>query len=351
MPMLDSVLDHLRVLVAADTTNPPRVITCAHPAVAHVCDVLENSGFRVEIDDLGSGCLCILAVRGAPALLINCHLDTVPADAAWDGDPHGLRVEEGRAVGLGACDIKGALACQLAAVQASDGDAALLVTTDEEAGTSRCVRAFVGGGGCEPYEGVLVSEPTRCRLVTAHRGLVSAEVVFHGAGGHASGGGGASAVHALCAWGASCAADERLARHRFNLGRVEGGEKANMIASRATARFGMRPEPGTSVEDVMEMAKASAPPSCEWSVRFTGAALGGSAGGIARRLGVEPAPAVDFWTEAALFAESGLPAAVFGPGDIAQAHTAGEYVELSQLEEAARVYASVFARAKEGAAP
>jgi acetylornithine deacetylase len=50
---------------------------------------------------------------------------------------------------------------------------------------------------------------------------------------------------------------------------------------------------------------------------------------------------VDFWTEAALFSQAGYDTVVLGPGDIAQAHAADEWVELAQLERAATIYAAV----------
>lgn len=351
--MLDAVLDHLRTLVAADTTNPPRVITRAHPAVAHAQLTLDAAGFTVDIEDLGDGCLNLLATRGAPDLLFNCHLDTVPADSEWAGDPHELRIESGRAIGLGACDIKGAAACLLAAATASKGDAAILLTTDEEAGTSRCVRMFAPT--CvDRFEGVVVAEPTGCVAVTAHRGLLSGEVVFRGTGGHASGGGASSALHDLVRWGTACASASELAAHRFNLGRVEGGEKANMIASLASARFGFRAAPESETAAILRAVQAAAPEGsrCEWATRFEGPALAprSVSPALAERLGVEVGAPVDFWTEAAIFAGAGIPAIVFGPGDIAQAHAAGEHVALEQLERAAHAYCTVFAGVKEGAA-
>ena len=51
--------------------------------------------------------------------------------------------------------------------------------------------------------------------------------------------------------------------------------------------------------------------------------------------------AVDFWTEASLFSAAGLNAVVFGPGDIAQAHTADEWVALEQLQTAVRHYVRI----------
>jgi acetylornithine deacetylase len=68
------------------------------------------------------------------------------------------------------------------------------------------------------------------------------------------------------------------------------------------------------------------------------AAARASAQALADRLGVGRGAAVDFWTEAALFSAAGATALVFGPGDIAQAHTAGEWVALAELSACAEVY-------------
>jgi acetylornithine deacetylase len=65
----------------------------------------------------------------------------------------------------------------------------------------------------------------------------------------------------------------------------------------------------------------------------------------AERLGLPIGPAVDFWTEASLFAERGLPAIVFGPGHIREAHTPGEWVELSQIETALGAYRRILTTA------
>ena len=59
---------------------------------------------------------------------------------------------------------------------------------------------------------------------------------------------------------------------------------------------------------------------------------------LAQSLQLQIAPAVDFWTQAALFSAAGLTALVYGPGDIAQAHSADEWVRLSELAEAAQTY-------------
>ncbi len=126
-----------------------------------------------------------------------------------------------------------------------------------------------------------------------------------------------------------------------------------MIASRASARFGLRPAPGSETAAVLQSVQNAVPEGarCEWTTRFEGPALAPryASPALAERLGVEIGDPVDFWTEAALFAEAGLPAIVFGPGDIAQAHAPGEHVSLEQLERAAQAYRSVFTGVREGA--
>lgn len=348
--MLERITNHLNALVGFDTTNPPREIGVDHPALCYARDVLSASGFEIQTTDLGQGSVNLLARRGEAGTLVNCHLDTVPPDGGWDRNPFDLLIENGRAIGLGACDVKGAAACVLAACERTTGAAAVLLTTDEEAGSSACVRSFLEDH-TDAFTGVVVSEPTGCRAVLEHRGIVSGQVEFKGRGGHASARETRSALHDAVQWGAraleaAVAADERGEGWRLNLGQVQGGTKPNMVASSARVRFGIRPPAGVDVDVVMREIRATAPDGADsvWTTRFTAPALHGTEANqmLAARLGIETAPGVDFWTEAALFGRGGLASIVFGPGDIAQAHAPGECVTLEQLEAAAGVYERLF---------
>uniref|UniRef100_UPI00261C7ACE M20/M25/M40 family metallo-hydrolase n=1 Tax=Dokdonella sp. TaxID=2291710 RepID=UPI00261C7ACE len=153
--LLGATLNHLRALVAFDTRNPPRAI-----GTGGIFDYLraQLAGFDLRVTDHGAGAVSLYAVRGQPKLLFNVHLDTVPDSPHWSASPFELRVTEDRAVGLGTCDIKGAAAALLAAAQASDGDAAFLFTTDEEANDARCIAAFLREA--PKYDAVVVAEPT-----------------------------------------------------------------------------------------------------------------------------------------------------------------------------------------------
>ncbi|MHC5003990.1 MAG: acetylornithine deacetylase [Planctomycetota bacterium] len=355
--MRDAVLAHLERLVAFDTSNPPRRIDGAGGAVEHARTVLAAAGFGVTVDDLGDGQVVLLAVRGAPDVLFNVHLDTVPTtEADWTGDPWTLRVGNDRAVGLGACDVKGAAACLLAAAEQSDGPAALLLTTDEEAGASRCVRTFLEQRR-SAFDAVVVAEPTGLRAVTAHRGIGSYELRFDGRAGHASaeGAGEASAVHRALRWGhAALAGGAGSADLRLNIGVLDGGTKANVAAASARVVFGIRP--WTAADGAGAVASLRALPPADrcaaLSVRFEAPPLASTpeAARLAARLGLETADPVDFWTEAALFAEAGLPAIVYGPGSIKQAHAADEWIALADLDGAATTYRRLLSSAAPGAA-
>jgi acetylornithine deacetylase len=348
--LLTSTLDHLRALVAFDTRNPPRAIDSGgifHYLRKHL------PGFECSVVDHGAGAVSLYAIRGKPKYLFNVHLDTVPDSPHWTASPFELRVSDDRAIGLGACDIKGAAAALLTAAQSSEGDAAFLFSSDEEANDPRCIAAFLERK--IPYEAVLVAEPTRAEAVLAHRGISSVLINFHGRAGHASGQQSASdsALHQAIRWGDKALAHVESRAHerfggltglRFNIGRIEGGIKANMIAPTAELRFGFRPLPSTDVDELLATFRAFAETGTDFTETFRGPSLpsGVIADAEARRLLARDVAdaldlpignAVDFWTEASLFSRGGYTALVYGPGDIAQAHTADEWVALEQLHD------------------
>lgn len=348
--LLDATLTHLKALVSYDTRNPPREI-----GTGGIFDYLREQlpGFAVTVADHGAGAVTLYAVRGKPKYLFNVHLDTVPDSPHWTADPHVLQITDDRAIGLGACDIKGAAAALIAVANASNGDMALLLSTDEEANDPRCIAAFLRED--QKYDAVIVAEPTRGEAVLAHRGIHSVQMSFTGQAGHASGEQrpSDSALHQAVRWGAAALdyverqAHERfggLTGLRFNIGRVEGGIKANMIAPTADVRFGFRPLPSMDPDRLLETFRSLVEPHpVTYTELFRGVSLpaGDTATAEARRLaardiadelGIPVGNAVNFWTEAALFSAGGYISFVYGPGDIAQAHTADEWVALDQLQ-------------------
>lgn len=350
------ILEHLAALVGFDTQDPPREVHGDSGIVRYCREVL--AGFDVQLRDHGKGRVSLFAVRGRPAFLFNVHLDTVPAGPGWDSDPLTLKVAGNTAVGRGACDVKGAAACLLALAASQPDNMAVLFTTDEEGSDGCCVRRFLESGGGEPFRQAIVAEPTSCRAVLGHRGFLSVEGVFQGSPGHSSEARALkdNAIHQMTLWAAAAlelaagmthSADDPGAC--FNIGIVRGGTAENVIAGEARVHWSARLRPGSSNEAYYEQVKACVPPgaSVEWRPRFGGEPLpaagqgNGGAREFAGKLALPVGNDVDFWTEAAIFSEFGLPALVLGPGNIAQAHVANEWVELAQLERACDLYRQV----------
>ncbi len=348
--MLDSVLRHLEALVSFDTRNPPRAISAEGGLFGYLATQLPD--FELDLVDHGAGAVSLFARRGTPRVLFNVHVDTVPDSPAWTADPFTLRIEGDRAIGLGACDIKGAAAGLLTAAQASSGDAAFLFSSDEEANDPRCIAAFLARD--HGFGDVVVAEPTRCEAVLAHRGISAVRMQFNGIAGHASAAlsHDASALHQAMHWGVRALehVDAHVAQEfgglkglRFNIGRVEGGIKANVIAPRAELRFGFRPLPSQSMDELHAQLRGFAMEATDYEETFRGPSLPAgdaadaenrrrAAQALAESLQLPIGEAVDFWTEASLFSQAGLNAIVYGPGDIARAHSADEWVALGQLE-------------------
>src|SRR5687768_9122616 len=332
--MLDSVLKHLEALVSFDTRNPPRVI-----GTGGIFDYIRAQlpGFRIEVTDHGDGAVAMLAIRGNPRRLFNVHLDTVPSSEAWTADPLRLRITGDRAIGLGACDIKGAAAGLIAAANRTRGDVAFLFSSDEEANDARCIEAFLADDR-HGFLQAIVAEPTRCEAVLAHRGIRSVLMQFKGRAGHASGAVAleASALHQAMRWGARALdfVDSESHRRfggltglRFNIGRVEGGIKANIIAPSAQVRFGFRPLPSQDIDELhLRFGACAAPGALErYKETFRGPSLPSGdvamaeeqrlpARDLADELQLPIGNAVDFWTEASLFSRAGMTAIVYGPG-------------------------------------
>ncbi len=167
-----------------------------------------------------------------------------------------------------------------------------------------------------------------------------------------------NAIHRALRWGTACFAsiagdepygDNPLNDVRMNVGTIEGGVKPNMIAAKASLGFNLRTAPAQDQEAVMDYMRSLAPEGhlTRWHTRFLAPALPDDTRGeqavedsmaLAERNGLECVPAVDFWTEGALFSEGGMDVIVLGSGDIADAHTADEPVALAELNEMYDIY-------------
>ncbi|AKE52773.1 acetylornithine deacetylase [Kangiella geojedonensis] len=353
-PTMELVKKHLRALVSFDTTNPPRKIM--ESGIVHY---LENNvpGADIEIIDYGNGSINILVTKGQPEYLFNYHIDTVPVTEGWDTDPFDLVEKDSKLFGLGACDIKGAAACMLACIESGIDDYAVLFSSDEEHGNSVCVQSFLKES--HPYKGVIVAEPTQAKAVLAHRGIITANMTFEAESGHSSEPRALddNSNHQAAQWMVKAVnwAEQQLETSYeglkgvcFNIGKIEGGIKPNIIAPKTELKFGLRPLPGKNVKATLDdLIESSGSKSDAVKIGFKAPSLPAKGEHNKNKLLAESlefpiGSPVNFWTEAALFSEAGYPAIVFGPGAIEQAHTANEWVLISDLEKVLQQYWRMF---------
>jgi acetylornithine deacetylase/succinyl-diaminopimelate desuccinylase-like protein len=284
-------------------------------------------------------------------------MDTVGATGAEDG-LFAPRVVGGRLYGRGACDTKGSVAAMLTALLAvarhgarpRETEIVFAGLVDEENGQAGS-RALAGTGLRADL--AVVGEPTRLQVVTAHKGDLWLRLETDGRAAHGSTPHlGQSAVRAMAravtVLEGSYAARIARRRHRLlgtptvNVGTIQGGTQPNVVPAQCRISIDRRTVPGETEASVRRELRAelkrrgvaarlvnlrAAPcPAMEtdarlpWVRRFL-------------ELARQPRPVgVHYFCDAAILAQAGIPSVVFGPGDIAQAHTAGEWIALSSLQ-------------------
>lgn len=319
-------------------------------------ETLVDEGHSPRVDDAGN----VLASRGpgapgAPHLVLNTHIDTVPPHVPYDREGDVVR-------GRGACDAKGPLAAFLDAfcsAAISDGQLTLAVTPDEET-------AQFGGahlGDTLGADGYIVGEPTGLDVCPAARGNFGGHVTLSGESAHASDPD--SGTNPIRAIGSLVEALEQydsregpgehgfLGRPTIAPTRIAGGGPLNQIPEEVTVSFDRRtvpPETGETFFDSLEAyldGRLPAAFGCEVRPAYPESpgpdafatdhdtdlveVLADVSGGEIRPFGAA--------TEASYLARN-APTVVFGPGALADeegpvAHSNREYVRLSAVAAAA----------------
>src|SRR3954469_13770109 len=163
----EGIARRLATLVGFDTQNPSGD---ERPLIEKLAGELRALGAdSVETFAAGRHHAVLARFGAAPRLLINAHVDTVPANAGYTSPAHTLALRDGRLYGIGSADTKGAIAAilealsmRVAAGRRPDG-VAILFSGDEESG-STMARAFLASGLAAGIERAIVCEPTSCRI-------------------------------------------------------------------------------------------------------------------------------------------------------------------------------------------
>lgn len=310
-----------------------------------------------------------LDVGAERTLLLEAHMDTVTLEPTGASmlDP---RVENGRMTGRGSCDTKAALAGMLTALESliprqRELKVNLIVmgSVDEEY-LMRGIVAFAEGG--PTVDAAVVGEPTGLNVVRAHKGLVRWTIETRGRSAHTSRPEvGDNAIYQMV----KVIDDLRgqidpqlaqrshplLGRPTFTVSTIHGGLGVNIVPDQCAITVDRRTLPGERPDDVIAELQAAVAtiegvrvvvqdpfaniagldtpadhPFVQLATRVAHAH-----GGAAQAVGVP------YGTNAPGLAAKGVPTVVLGPGDIAQAHSEDEWVELEQVERAAELYAQL----------
>jgi acetylornithine deacetylase len=300
--------------------------------------------------------------KEVPGILLSGHMDVVPArEPGWTSDPFALREHDGRLYGRGTSDMKGFLACALAALPALAAmplarPVHLAFSYDEEAGcrgVPHLIRLLPDL--CARPQGCIIGEPSGMRAIRAHKGKAAARIEIRGRSGHSSRPDqGLNAIHAMAAiLSEAVAAASALASGPYDgnfeppysslqVGVIRGGQAVNIIPDLCTADLEARAIAGISPAGLLEPVRAALTQlkahgfDTRWELLSQYPALSLAAGSplailLEELTGQEPLAAVSYGTEAGLYQAAGMDAIICGPGDIARAHKPDEYIEPAEL--------------------
>lgn len=342
---------------------------------AYLAGHLMRMGMTVERQELSPGRPNLIAhwpgQGSGKRLMLEAHMDTVTVEG-MTVDPFAAEIRDGRMYGRGTCDTKGGIAAMLTALalarqsgQLPADELYFVASAGEEMG---CLGASALMDHGFRADAAIVGEPTRGRVVTAHKAPIWLAVQTHGRSCHASTPElGVNAVELMARvvqfvhgpWTQHIQRREHplLGRSTAAVVVIQGGDKINIIPARCEAHIDARFIPGEppemavaefkqmlaehlGSEDLFTMTRAQTfspldcPPDTPVAARLMD---------VCRQANGQDAPlGVNYFADSGPFDQAGIASVLFGPGDIAQAHTADEYLELDQLYQATEILLTLF---------
>lgn len=355
----------LRALIALPSVNPtflpPGDPNAGEKRVGEfLAAVAGHAGLDIEFRPVTAERSNLLATYRPKAarrrILLAPHMDTVGAPGAVFTP----RVKANRLYGRGACDTKGSIAAMLSALTELAGEPnrprhteIIFVGLIDEESLQAGSRALAAGGFKADL--AIVGEPTRCKLVTAHKGAVWLKLETHGKAAHGArpelGRNAAYEMARVCTllearYAAQLLHNKHplLGHGTINLGAIHAGQQPNIVPDHCSALIDRRTLPGeTDASVIRELSGLFRDEGLSASIsKFQPAPCPAletdPEQGLVKqfmRCAKQKTPgAANFFSDAAVLSEGGIPSVLFGPGDIAQAHTPDEWIELPQLEQA-----------------
>lgn len=369
-PLLDTALDHLAAMVAIPTVS----LTPNVQLIDHAQRALEDLGaICTRTWDATHSRANLLATIGPHVdggVVLSGHTDVVPADDEhnWVASPWQAAVGDGRVYGRGTTDMKGFIACVLAAAEVFSRaelvrPVHVALSFDEEIGCQGAplLLADLAARNLHPAAAI-IGEPTMLDVITAHKGCHEYTTTITGLAGHGSMPD--RSVNAI--WHAARYVMQlhRLAEQlrdrapgdsvfdppetTLSIGTIGGGQFRNVVPGACSFDWEYRPVDDDDaawvaaqvavMEEDMDAQLRALHPAAGLVSTCVGA-VGGLRGErdspavvlVDRLLDNPVRTTAAYSTEAGLFQKAGIPAVVCGPGSIDQAHRVDEYIAVDQL--------------------
>lgn len=366
-----NAVDILAKLIEFQTVSPPGNEA---PAAEFLAGLLQSRGFCVQVQQLGNNRANMIAWIGeeGPELMLNGHLDVVPAAGEWTFPPFSMTRKEGRLYGRGSADMKGGVAamCEAAIRFASKGGPRrgrlkLLFVADEEC-SNLGTHAYLNANKAPQY--AVIGEPTNLEISIAHRGVARDYIDLHEPPRHA----------ALPHEGKDvmeAAEDALRAMRKINedlkkrshevlpppsvaVTMIQGYEKDNVVPGNVRLLTDFRILPGMKYEEVKEILCRGLEE--ERVEKFSilphffmpGGQISSSDPFVKLCLeernrllnSVSGPKAFGASCEQCFLTECGTQALICGPGNLEQAHTVDEFTEEKQVKAAAELYERIINR-------
>jgi len=309
--------------------------------------------------------------NGKKPIILSGHTDVVPVSKGWTNDPFTATIKDDKLYGRGSCDMKGFIACTLAYAPIFkesnlDRDIHFCYTFDEE---TACIGApllikelkkrDIKNGIC------IIGEPTKMKIIDAHKGMNEYTIHFGGLAGHSSKPHlGVSAVEYASRYVNKLLEIREELKKRgpkdcifdpphstLSIGGIKGGIAHNVIADKCSVEWETRPVTKADAEfvtnEIDKFVNETLLPEMQkvFPQSFIKKEVIGEVVGFDRLdqseacefvssiTGDNSREVVSFGTEAGLFQEVGISTVVCGPGSIEQAHKIDEFIELDEIKK------------------
>lgn len=337
-----------------------------------LAEYLGGLGSRVEMSEALPGRPNLTAfcdMGRSQTVLLEAHMDTVPVDN-MAVEPFAGEVRDGRLYGRGACDDKGPMAAVLCAIgkaySCGAGYNVLFAAVSDEEYQFTGIRRLLAGIAADIRTSIsfaVVAEPTTLRPVAGHKGVARWRASTRGIAAHSSTPElGSNAIYTMADVVAGVRHHAEHLRQRLphpqlgtpsvSVGTIRGGTAANIVPDYCEIEIDRRLTPGETVEEAQEDLKSLFTQhgavlgepfmSAEAFIAdIDGAAVRAALDAACYTHGREGCDYVNYCTDASFYASTGIPAVVFGPGSIKQAHTVDEYIETTQLVQGETAFAHI----------